>query len=200
MKNLILLVTITLLILSCSKGGDDRLAQQEGIRAQEQVNTENENRRRINEGAEKELDTVKHFMEAIRGEYKGDVEILDSSYDVYVDVTASMPIYYYSRLRTKEEIQFEKEELTLTVRVLIENPLVPNSAVSCIVEGHRPNVTQGFMKIIKEGCNNTLKLSISKDDDLNDINSGRQLSVGDLVGTLSTGVSSKKYKITLKRL
>jgi hypothetical protein len=200
MKQLIILLLVTISIISCSKGGDGRLAQQEGIRAQEQINTENENRRRINEGAERELDTVKHFMEAVRGEYKGDVEILGSLYDIYVDVTASMPIYYYSRLRTKEEIQFEKEELTLTVRVLIENPSVPNSAVSCIIEDHRPNVNEGFMKIIKEGCNNTLKLFISKNDDLDDINSGRQLSVSNLVGSLSTGVSSKKYQIILKRL
>jgi len=200
MKKIMILITMALLTLSCSKGGDDRLAQQEGIRAQQQVDTENENRRRINEGAESELDTVKHFMEAVRGEYKGDVEIADSLYDVYVDVIPSMPIYYYSRLRTKEEIQFEKEKLTLTVRVLIENPLVPNSAVTCIIEDHRPNVNEGFMKVIKEGCSNTLKLLISKEDDLRDINSGRQASVTGLNAFLTTGVSSKRYKLILKRL
>ena len=189
-----------MLAVSCSKGGDDRLAKQEEIRAREQVEAGNNNQRSLNAGAEKELNEMKSFMQAVEGEYSGFVEISNTPLEMYFEIVPSMPIQYYDRLRTREEIQFEKENLTLSIRVLLENPHVQNSAVTCVVENYRPLHQRGLITLVKEGCKNRISLSLTGEDDLSDILTRRQVSVGTLKGSISTAVSSQKYNFKLERL
>lgn len=200
MKTLFILSLIILSAVSCSKGGDDRLAEQENIKAREQVNAENENRRRLSEGPEKELNEIKYFMRSVEGEYKASIEISGIPLDVYIEIIPSKEIVFYSRLRTSEEILADKQQLTLTVKALIENPNVPNSGSTCIFEEHRPDVKKGNMKLIKEGCKNTFRLTLGEGTNISDITTNRQDYVDQLSGTLSTGVSSQKYELTLERL
>ena len=89
--------------------------------------------------------------------------------------------------------------LTLTIKVLIENPNVANSGSTCIFEGHRPNTKKGLMKLIKEGCKNTFSLSLDKNTKPADITSNTQSYIDYLSGHLSTGVSSKVHNFKLER-
>ena len=45
MKNIVIIILLSLTLYSCSKGGDERLKEQESIRSQEQINAQNENQR-----------------------------------------------------------------------------------------------------------------------------------------------------------
>jgi hypothetical protein len=200
MKNIIIISTIILSVISCSKGGDDRLAEQESIKAKEQVNAENENRRELSTGPEKELNEIKHFMNAVEGEYKGSISISNIPLDVHLEIIPSKEIRFYKRIRTVSEIQADRKELTLTIKALIENPNVPNSGSICIFEGHRPNTKKGLMKLIKDGCNNTFRLGLDSKTRPSDITSNRQVTVDSLEGSLSTGVSSTKHSLMLSRI
>jgi hypothetical protein len=200
MSKLLVLSIIILSIVSCSKGGDERVAEQESIRATEQVNAENENRRRLSEGPEQELNGIKYFMRSVEGEYKTSIEISGIPLDVYIEIIPSKEIVFYSRIRTSDEILADKQQLTLTVKALIENPNVSNSGSTCIFEEHRPNIKRGQMKLIKEGCKNTFRLSLGEGINVSDIITNRQEYVDQLIGSLSTGVNSKKYDLVLERL
>jgi hypothetical protein len=200
MSKLLVLSIIILSIVSCSKGGDERVAEQESIRATEQVNAENENRRRLSEGPEQELNGIKYFMRSVEGEYKTSIEISGIPLDVYIEIIPSKEIVFYSRIRTSDEILADKQQLTLTVKALIENPNVLNSGSTCIFEEHRPNIRRGQMKLIKEGCKNIFRLSLGEGINVSDIITNRQEYVDQLKGSLSTGVNSKKYDLLLERL
>ena len=191
---------ILLLLVSCSKNGDDRIAEQETIRAQEQVNAENDNRTVLSAGPEKELNRIKYFMKAVKGEYRTNIEIMSIPLDIYIDILPSKEIVFYDRVRNVEEIQAELNELSLTIKVLIENPNIPNSGSTCIFEGHKPDTKNGLMKLIKDGCKNTFVLGLDGATEPTDITTGTQTYVDTLSGYLSTGVSSKKHKFSLERL
>jgi hypothetical protein len=75
MRNILIIFISSLTLLACSKGGDDRLAEKENIKARQQLDAANENRRVLNEGAERELNELKFIMKTIEGKYKGSLTI-----------------------------------------------------------------------------------------------------------------------------
>lgn len=199
MKNLIVLTMILLSLASCSKGGDDRIAEQEDIKARQQTSAENDNRRILSKEPENELNEIKYFMKAVEGRFKGSIEISSIPLDIYIEIVPSMEIKFYDRVRTLEEIRTNKEKLSLKIKTLIENPNVPNSGSICVIEGHNPDTKKGLMILIKEGCKNTFRLGLNDDTNPSDITSNNQDYVDLLSGSLSTGVSSTIYNFKLKR-
>ena len=193
-------IFILFALISCSKNGDNRIAEQENIRAREQVNAENDNRSVLSAGPERELNRIKNFMQAVKGEYKTSIEIMRIPLDLYIDILPSKEIIFYDRVRNVEEIQAELNELSLTIKVLIENPNIPNSGSTCIFEGHKPDTKNGIMKLIKDRCKNTFVLGLDESTDPTDITTAAQTYVDGLSGYLSTGVSSTKHKFSLERL
>ncbi len=133
MKNIVTIILLSLTFYSCSKGGDERLKEQESIRSQEQVNAQNENQREWAEKMEKDLNQRKHFIEAIEGSFSGEVAVGDIDFDIKARFTSSIPIAYSDRIRTLDEINYELSNLALNINIKLENPRVSNSAVSCIV-------------------------------------------------------------------
>lgn len=192
MKKILLLLIASFVLVSCSKGGDD-------TKARLQVDAEDRNRRELNVAPEKELNEIKYFMKAVEGEYKGSIEISTIPLDVYIEIIPSKEIRIYDRDRTASEIQSDRDELTLTVRALIENPNVPNSGSTCIFEKQRPDINKGILKLIKENCNNSFRLGLGEGVRASDITSNNQVYIDSLSGSLSTGVSSKKHKLKLMR-
>ena len=199
MKKIIILSLIITALTSCSKGGDDRIAEQENIRAREQVNAENDNRRVLSEGPEKELNKLKYFMLAVTGEYKGVVTISGMQMTVYVDIYPENEIFFYDRIRTPDEVLQEKSLMFLTVNTIVENANIPNSGTSCSFFEHRPNINKGLMKLANEGCKNKFQLNLNTEIDPIDIISNREQYVDQLIGHLLTGLDSHKYKIILER-
>ena len=213
MKNLIIILPCVLL-LSCSKGGDDRLAEQADIQAREQYQAQNENQKMWAEKMEEDLNKRKRFIQAIEGEFFGEVDVQNISFDINARFVSSIPIAFPSRVRTLDEIKFELQNLNLNLFVKLENPRVPNSAVTCVVEGYRPDVNKGVINIITESCKNSFHLSISdstldvRSDEarLKDsrslaaqVTSGSVSRVEKVQGVFESSTSNQKFKFQLRR-
>ncbi|MBC74539.1 MAG: hypothetical protein CME64_00835 [Halobacteriovoraceae bacterium] len=202
-----------LFLFGCSKGGDDRLAEQADIQAREQYQAQNENQKMWAEKMEDDLNKRKRFIQAIEGEYLGQVDVQDISFDISARFVSSIPIEFPSRVRTLDEINFELQNLNLNLFVKLENPRVSNSAVTCVVEGYRPDVSKGVVNLITESCKNSFHLSIS--DSLKNVSDGQRLAdsrslaaqvtsgsisrVDNIQGVFESSTSSQKYKFQLRR-
>jgi hypothetical protein len=213
MKNTILSLMAILSFVSCSKNGDDRIAAQEDIRAREQVEAQNQNQNEWARKLEKDLNERKSFIKAIEGIFSGELAVGDMDFFIKAEMISSLPIVFSDRNRTLNEINYELENLALNLQVKLENPRVPNSAVSCTVEGYKPDIKKGLIKIISESCKNIFQLLLSDDlslDDQSSINSRAEVlaesarlneiaQIDILSGTFESSVSTKQYKFKLQR-
>ncbi len=209
----ILILTTVILLSSCSKGGDDRLAEQENIRAKEQLQAQNDNQREWAEKMESDLNKRKYFLKAIQGKFEGEFEIEKTIFSINAKFIPSIPIEFHSRTRTLAEINYEIQNLNLNLNVKIENPRVANSAVNCTIEGYKPNVKKGAINVISESCKNIFNIYLA--DSLNELtiseilqsaeNISKDVVIGNLDtidffnGTFESSVSSKQYEFQLKR-
>ena len=212
MKNIYLILMIVI-VSSCSKGGDDRLAEQEGIKAREQLQAENANQRQWADKMEEDLNRRKNFFKAIEGEFEGDVEVENIQFSIAAKFIPSIPIEFYNRTRTLDEINYEIQNLNLNLNIKIENPRAANSAVSCTIEDYKPDYNNGQIYVISEACKNIFHLILT--DDLSniplvesrsrartiarDVISGGATSIEFLDGVFESSVSSKKYRFKMKR-
>lgn len=213
MKNIITITLLSLTFYSCSKGGDERLKEQENIRSQEQISAQNENQREWAEKMEKDLNQRKHFVEAIEGSFSGDIAVGDINFDIKARFTSSIPIAYSDRIRTLDEINYELSNLALNINIKLENPRVNNSAVSCIVEKYRPDINKGIINIISESCKNTFKLMLADDFITSDyqilekrakqlaqsVRNNEMDQIDILSGVFESSVSTNEYEFKLKR-
>lgn len=212
--NKIMIMGLTVLtLMSCSKNGDDRIAEQEGIRSREQVEAQNNNQREWSEKMEKDLNERKYFIKAIEGIFSGELTVENIDFIIQAEVASSIPITFSDRTRTLDEINYELENMALNLHIKLENPRISNSAVSCTIEGYKPDVEKGLIKIISESCKNIFKLMLADDlsvTDTNVVNSrARSLAqsirqnemsqIDILSGIFESSVSTTKYKFTLKR-
>lgn len=213
MKKILLFAFTILSLVSCSKGGDDRLAEQENIRSKEQINAQNENQKEWAEKMEKDLNERKYFIKAVEGTFSGDLTVDDLDFVIKAELSSSIPISFSDRIRTLDEINYELENLAINLHIKLENPRVSNSAVSCTIEGYKPDIEKGLIKIISESCKNIFKLRLSDDlvstDRIVVGNRARVLArsarlneisqVDILSGIFESSVSTKEYQFKLKR-
>lgn len=211
-KTLIIFFAL-LTFYSCSKGGDERLKEQESIRSQEQINAQNQNQREWAEKMEKDLNERKHFIQALEGSFMGELSLEGIDFAIKARFTSSIPIAFSDRIRTLDEINYELANLAMNINIKLENPRVSNSAVSCIVQNHKPDVEKGAINIISEACKNVFKLMLSDDLMMSDISEqktrARELSrsvrnneidrIEILSGIFESSVSTKEYQFNIKR-
>jgi hypothetical protein len=69
----------------------------------------------------------------------------------------------------------------------------------CTFEGQRPFREIQVLKLDKAACDTSLTLSLASDTLVQDILTNRQNYIDRLIGTLSTGASSKEYQVELER-
>lgn len=213
MKKIIFMTALVALLASCSKGGDKRLAQQETIRAQEQLQAQNENQKQWAEKMELDLNKRKYFLKAIKGEFEGELNIKGTLFTITAKFLPSIPVQFSDRTRTLEEINYEIQNLSLNLNVKIENPSVDNSASSCTIEGYKPDIANGVIAVLSESCKNIFNLAIADSlDELsineaseaayklsNEVTSGQLERVDFFDGFFESSVSSKQYRLKLKR-
>lgn len=211
MKHTIFLVLMTSIFISCSKSGDDALVKQADIQAQEGIRAQNQNQREWSDRMESDLNVRKKFIEAIEGNFYGEIKLLDINFLMNVQIIPSIPVEYPNRVRTFEEINFELQNLNLNIHIKLENPRVNNSAVSCVVTNYRPDVKNGLMTIISETCKNIFQFNLSDNQNSSmergersrrlsrDIRDGYMTRVEVLEGYLETSVSSVKHYFKLGR-
>ena len=115
MKKLVMFLTLTTLIVSCSKNGDDRIAEQEEIRTREQIEAQNENQREWAEKLEKDLNDRKRFIKSIEGRFNGLIDVRESTFEIQAKFVSSIPIDFSDRVRTLDEINYELQNLNLNL-------------------------------------------------------------------------------------
>lgn len=213
MQRLLMTFLALLIFYSCSKGGDERLAEQENIRSQEQIRAQNENQREWARSMEKDLNERKYFIKALEGSFRGELDMENADFAVKAQFTSSIPIEFSDRVRTLDEINYELANLAININIKLENPRVANSAVSCIVENYKPDLNKGSIYIISEACKNVFKLMLSDDMQMTNITNeearARVLSrsirnneidqVEILSGVFESSISTKEYQFKLKR-
>tara|TARA_Y100000768_G_scaffold316878_1_gene252030 strand:- start:806 stop:1450 length:645 start_codon:yes stop_codon:yes gene_type:complete len=213
MKKLVMFLTLTTLIVSCSKNGDDRIAEQEEIRTREQIEAQNENQREWAEKLEKDLNERKRFIKSIEGSFSGLIDVRESTFEIQAKFVSSIPIDFSDRVRTLDEINYELQNLNLNLFVKLENPRVSNSAVTCVVEDYRPDIENGVINIITESCKNSFTLSISNSLEpltseqrrteagafASQVLSGAVDIVEFIQGDFEPSTSSQKFKFQLRR-
>lgn len=213
MKNIVLIGAILLGAVACSKGGDERIGEQENIKVRKQIEALNDNQRNWALTMEKGLNERKYFIKAVEGAFLGEVSVNGVDFLIKAEMLASIPIVISDRSRTLDEINFELQNLTLTIHVKMENPRVLSSAVSCTIENHRPNIREGVIKIISNSCKNIFKLMLSdtlEQTDLLDrstrsaqlarsVMSNEITQIDILNGLFESSASTEIYPFTLKR-
>ena len=213
MKTLMILAITLLSIVGCSKGGDERIAEQENIRSREQINAQNENNREWADKMEKDLNKRKYFIKSIEGTFTGELTVEGIDFVIKAMISPSIPISFSDRIRTLQEINYELENMAINLHIKLENPRVSNSAVSCTIEGYKPDVDKGMINIISESCKNIFKLLLS--DDLNqldreilyrdaselarDVKQNNISQIDILSGFFESSVSTKEFQFKLQR-
>lgn len=211
--NIFILFLNILLLFSCSKGGDNRLAEQEAIKTKTQIEAQNENLRKWAEKMEQDLNERKYFIRAIEGTFVGDLVVDNIDLFIKAELISSIPISFSNRSRTLDEINYELENLAINLNIKLENPRVSNSAVSCTIEGFRPDIDRGILKIMSESCKNIFKLMLS--DELeemdntilknkakslaNSIRTNEIQQIDFLSGVFESSVSTGQYQFKLQR-
>lgn len=203
-------LVIILLFISCSKNGDKRLEEQASIQSKQSVEAENNNQRQWVEKIESDLRKRKNYFNAIIGEYKGYFGVDGSEFSFFLTIDSSLPIVFPTRERTLSEVNFELEKLTLIFKLTLENPKIPNSAITCKIFNYQPNVDTGIFSLISENCSNTFNLALStieKDQDRSklaralakDIHDRKISEVESFDILFESSSSSKKYRFSVTR-
>ncbi len=213
MQKIFVNILIITALFSCSKGGDDRLKEQESIRSQQQINAQNENQSEWAEKMESDLNERKYFIKALEGSFLGDLNLEEMDFTIKARFSSSIPIAFSDRVRTLEEINYELSNLAININVKLENPRVNNSAVSCIVENYKPDINKGTININSEACKNIFRLMLSDDLLVTDIVTqelrakklARSVRMNEIAqveflsGFFESSVSTKEYQFKLKR-
>ncbi len=208
--------------------GDDRLREKAQIEsqqsAQNQAKAENERLEKWAEQMEADLDRRHSFFEALTGVYEGTDVSGNSSWSVRVIFSPSFPRYPNSdRPRTIEELSYELNNLYLNAQVVTWSPLkggddaVPEFAAGCVFESIRPDLRLGRMFLASENCKSTFGFYLSELDEngeiisskepesksasiANDVVKGKRNSVNALLGTKQTNLTSRQFKMELRKV
>ncbi len=216
MKTILIMTLIVLSLFSCSKGGDERLAEQEGIKSQQQIEALRDYEDSRTAGSESRLNKIKHFIQATSGVFFGEVEINSVRYEIRLELESKDPIFFYDRTRTKEEIEKDQEGIYYVAQIKMLDLRVgeEEGAIPCTVVGKLPDYENGTVSFTSEKCSNSFKVSLSDNMVISDaaemITRAKELSnevisnqieqVDILTGVISPGISMKDYIFKLKRL
>lgn len=216
-KKVIFLLTLAVGLYGCGENKDeylDSLGKQNEISSQQQIQAErNEHERKARE-MEKYLDERKVFIQALEGEFSGELNIDNNEFFISLEMIPSIPIEFYGRVRQLEEITYEIENLSLNLKVKMENPRVPNSASSCNIVNYKPDLSKGIINIISNECKNVFKFILSDTNETFELqqiySEARDVSRQVIAGTIQTveflegifesSISSKKHTFKLERL
>ncbi len=204
-------------LVGCGDSKEDyqqSLAEQEQISSQQQIEAARIEQERKAGEMEKYLNKRKVFIQAIEGEFSGDLSIESSEFRISLEIIPSLPIEFHDRVRQLEEIAFEIENLSLNLKIKMENPKVPNSATSCNIVNYKPNLEKGIINVITNECKNVFKFILS--DTQNQLNLqqvygdaiqvSRSVISGDIEiveffdGIFEPSISSTKHQFKLARL
>jgi len=217
MKNVLMLLAFTSVFVSCGdneKNYNDYLKKENEISSQEEIRSQRVEQERKASELEVYLNKRKTFIEVVEGSFSGELEVESMNFAINLEMIPSMPIEYHTRARQIDEITYEIENLSLNIKVKMENPLVPNSASSCNIVGHKPDLKKGIINILTNECKNVFKFLLTDVNSELDVQAAERVAselssqvtsgainyIEYLDGVFESSVSSKKYQFKLERI
>lgn len=162
-------LVISMFTMGCNQG-DARLDEKARIEghASGEANVEVQNQNLAAKATAMEADLVirRKFIESVTGTYEGFlIDSLGRSNSIRLTVKSSFPRYPAGdRARTAEELTYELSNLHLNIQIVEwfsagggSNDL--EMANGCVFENVRPDMTEGTIAMISEGCKGSYSLS-----------------------------------------
>jgi hypothetical protein len=156
-----LITRLLIIFVTCASIGctslDEQIAEQERIRGQvssaESVMAGNADLERKARAMEADLDRRQRFYQGVAGRFTSEAipEPGGQSRRFQVELAASVPPYRSSRVRALEEIIFDLNNLSLTVRVTLVDPAT-GGMFPCTFTEVRPNTSTGQIELIAPTC------------------------------------------------
>lgn len=206
----ILLLLVTLVFVSCGDG-EEGLKEQTIIKTKEEIDAQNQNLAQWSEKFENDLSQRRAFVNAVEGEYEGELKVGNSKFRLRLVLIPTIPNYDVDRTRTLAELEYELQNLNLNIQVMQWNPETQLSAVGCVIENIKPDLMKGLLNLISENCSNTYQIFLAEDDsDDSDISvqsisvvqmikDGRIDYVQVLKGKLRSSTNARVYDFSLNR-
>ena len=176
----LVLLGVSFLSWGCQQG-DERLREKADIESQvtaaNSVKADFEFQSKRAAEIELDLEQRHRFYEALRGTYEGLMTSLEplegaglieggvqnaETYFFRIKFFPSFPPYQVKRVRTLAELEYEINNLFFTVQVQQWAENAPLSAVGCRVDGVRPDMRRGRIRIASKDCPNTYEFSLEQ--------------------------------------
>lgn len=170
LRNLVILSFMLVVFSGCNseeKAMDD-LKNQTQITSRSALEEENSNTSRKAQAMERDLASRHRFFRAIQGRYEGNFQTEQGLFKIRINLTPSLEPYTgydYREYRQIEEVVADLNGLHFNVNILQWNPSNPISAVGCTIEGIKPNLKTGVIKITSEGCKNIYNITIARNSE-----------------------------------
>jgi hypothetical protein len=157
-SNLILAMSIlgmSAFLTGCQ--GDERIAEVSAKEREGQILIENENASKM----EADLQTRQNFYQGVAGSYEG-MAISDSgsTYKIRIQLIPSLPAFTPDRIRMREEVASDLNNLYFNAQVLLWSPESAIGAVGCLATEIRPDLNKGEIIIASPDCPNVYKIRI----------------------------------------
>ena len=196
--------------MGCSRDGDEEVAEVAMRQAEGVVEQENRNLAQRASEMEEDLYLRHQYFSALSGVYEGvassqveNGEVLEHSFRL--TITPSLPPYPNSgRVRTIEELEYELNNLYLTVETLEKHE---NVVYGCVFDGLRPDMQRGTLQLVDESCVKTFSLRLSQPSDV-DVNSsdvaaqvysGSMNDVLSIQGVSNSSVTGRQHQIRVTK-
>lgn len=175
--------------------------------AQAEIAEQNANLARRAEEMEADLERRQRFYQAVSGSYEGSMQTERGAFNIRVSLVPTVSPVQHDRTRTLEEITSDLTTLSFNVQVLQWNPTTPLSAVGCRMEGVRPDLINGLIRIASASCPNFYSLKVSDETSpytkpeevAAAVRDGRISTVPGLVGDVRPSTSASIYKFSAKK-
>ena len=182
MKN-IFLVFVCMLVVACSKEGDERLAERSELIEKARIKADEEKAQQMVE----DLIYREQFYQSLYGEYEGQIETGNAVHSLRISFAPHAPIFIPDRKLTVTEAEELLLKQSFNVQTLVVIELSDNGKVTtpCRLEEIEPDLNSGVINLFKDECATIFKLAISDSQYKNN------LGTKDRYGAISNGISGE---------
>ncbi len=145
MKNKMMLVTVMFGLSAALVGcqGDERIGEVSAKEKEAQVKVEND----LAVKMEADLQTRQKFYQGVAGVYEGQAQADSGAiYKIRIRLVPSLPVFKAERVRMREEVASDLNNLFYNAQVLLWTPESKIGAVGCRATGIRADLENGLIE------------------------------------------------------
>ena len=160
MKNKMMLVTVMFGLSAALVGcqGDERIGEVTAKETEAQIKVENQLATKM----EADLQTRQNFYQGVAGVYEGQAQSESGIiYKIRIRLVPSLPVFTADRVRMREEVASDLNNLFFNAQVLLWTPESKIGAVGCRATGIRADLAAGLIEIASPDCPNFYTIRIN---------------------------------------